>query len=443
MLGSPCNPCCGCNPQDILAIYNLVRSRSCVVSLTHDLRWQQAATQYVTRSGGSVVNADSNGSPGHSFFASQTFEPYFPAFTSGWCNSDSTVPQFGVYLGEFASLPVIERRNDGRFYYVNTNTEVLPTVSGRPGHTCKVGSALYSVDTFIPFTDQWYRWNVRGSAADRSCQRQINQLANSVLTVFQQTTTPGTESLALNPAQSAVGSGGAVVTFVNDAPTFLVTATISIGAVTASATPYPGTNCGVSASVQVSAKFRRGSNTAPTVPTLTVQPSYTVQQTRGLLPWINVPGCKAWINAPYYTTNPSRPGGAPTDTSAFASLTPWWDYDLLAQQGIQVAFTGVNSGVPDTGAFYQSGSSAVSFSDGIAFALSSFSGSGFAMRWNDYSGGGAPLWRTGWTFSENMVNPNASSPCSWLFAGTSQPATRQYSRTSDVGSISSATVVLS
>ena len=436
MLGSPCSPCCGCNPQDIVAIYNLVRSRPCVVSLTHDLRWQQAATQYVTRSGtlDLVLTADSNGSPGHALYPDTL--TYNPPFTAGWCNSGATVPQLGdVYLGKFDTFPAIEKRNDGFFYYVGTNTRV------GSGNVLQLGQGLYRPSNgALPGT---IYWNAIGSAADRSCQRQINQLANSVLTVYEQTTTPGTESLALNPAQSAVGAGGAVVTFVKDAPTFLVTATITIGAATATNTPYPGTNCGVGASVQVSAKFRRGSNTAPTVPTLTVQPSYTAQQARGLLPWINVPGCKAWIDAPYYTTNPAFPGGPATDTSPFASLTPWWDYDLLAQQGIPVSFTGVNSGVPNTSAFYRSGASVVSFLNGIQFALSSFSGSGFAMRWIDYGGGGAPLWRTGWTFSEDMVNPNASSPCDWLFAGTSQPATRQYARTSDVGSISSATVTLS
>lgn len=439
MLGSPCNPCCGCSPQDIAYIYNYVRSRSCSVSLTHDLRWQEAATSFVTRSGNLNVFADSDGLPGHSFFASQTFDPYFPAFASGWCNADSTVPQFGTYLGEFSALPVIERRNDGKFYYANTNTEVLATVSGRPGHTCKVGSALYSVDTFIPFTDQWYKWNLRGIAADRSCQRQLRQLTNSVLEVYEQTAKPGTENLALNPSQSSMSSSGAVATFINDAPTYLVTAQILIGATTGQSTLFPGTNCGVRASVQVLAKFRRGSNIAPTLPTSTVQPSYTAQQSRGLLPWINVPGCKAWITAPYYTTNPAFPGGPATDTSQFAKLTPWWDYDLLSQQGIPVAFV---AGVPDTGAFYSSQSSTASFSGGLMFDVSSFSGSGFAMRWNNYSGGGAPLWRTGWSFSENMVNP-ASDVCEWRFPGTSQQASRQYSRTSDVGTISHAAVTLS
>jgi hypothetical protein len=159
------------------------------------------------------------------------------------------------------------------------------------------------------------------------------------------------------------------------------------------------------------------------------------------LPWSNVPGCKAWINAPYYTSVSPFPFAPATDISQFAQLRPWWDYDLLAQQGIPVAY---NTGVPDTAAVYTSDASAASasFSSGIQFQVSSFSGAGSTMRWIDYTGGGVPLWRTGWTFSENMVNPNESNPCSWTFSGSSQQATKQYGRTTDVGIISSATVVL-
>lgn len=438
MLGSPCNPCCGCSPQDIQTIYNDIRSRPCSVSLTHSMQWQQAATRFEFTG----VTSASNGSPGHVFQANQNFEPLSPTYANpNWCDSDATVPQFGVYLGEFASLPVIERRNDGKFYYQGTNTQVIPSVSNTPGHTCKVGLGLFTVDTFIPFTDQWYRWNVRGAAADRSCQRQTNQLRNALVTAYKEATPPAGASLALNPSQTQIGSSGALITFIDDAPGHLITATISVGSLGPGRTQYPGTNCGVGASVQVSAKFRSGTSTVPTLQTSTVSPSYTQRQSRGLLPWSNVPGCKAWVSAPYYTSVSAFPGAPETDTSQFANLRPWWDYDLCAQQGIPNSYAG---GVPGTGALYTSDAASASavFSSAIQFQVSAFSASGQAMRWVDYNGGGVPLWRTGWTFSANLVNPNASNPCSWTFSGTSQPANRQYARTTDVGSISSATVVL-
>ncbi|NBW15661.1 MAG: hypothetical protein EBR82_47510 [Caulobacteraceae bacterium] len=402
------------------------------------MRWQQAATRFEFTG----ITSASNGSPGHIFQANQNFEPLSPTYANqNWCDSDATVPQFGIYLGEFASLPVIERRSDGKFYYRGTNTQVISSNSGILGHTCKVGLGLYTVDTFIPFTDQWYRWNVRGAAADRSCERQTKQLRNSLVTAYQEATPPSAALLALNSAQTQLSSTGAIVAFLGDAPTYTITAMVSVGSVVPWRTQYPGTNCGVGVSVQVSAKFRSGASTVPALPTLTVSPSYTERQSRGLLPWSNVPGCKAWIVAPYYTSVSPFVNAPETDISQFANLRPWWDYDLLAQQGISVAY---NNGVPDTAAVYTSDASAVSasFSSGIQFRVLSFSGAGSTMRWIDYGGGGVPLWRTGWTFSENMVNPNASNPCSWTFSGTSQPANRQYARTTDVGSISSATVVL-
>lgn len=438
MLGSPCSPCCGCNPQDVAVIYEAIRSKQCAVGFSHSLQWQQAASRFdlwqTPRPSWPQTSAASTGSTGVSVSLGVDSLGNQITFPPGWCESDATVPQFGIYLGEFESLPQYEVRN-GRFYYTGTNVELIPSVSGTLGHTCKVGQTLYGIDTYIPFSSQWYRWNAKGTAADRSCQRQLNELQNAVVTFFKQASTPNEELLALNPAGTALGSSGAVVSFVKYTTDWDVTATVIIGGAAQGSTQYPNTNCHVRAGIQVVGRFLRGTANVASLPTSTVQPAYTAQQLRGLLPWIGVPGCKAWVNAPYYTTTSPAPWLPPTDTSPFADLQPWWDYHVSPQAVTYNASEGVAS--------YTGSSQSASFDGGVAFSAASFSRTASqALRWNEYAGGGSPLWRKNWTFSDSLVNPNESNTCSWAFAGSSVASDRQYSA-SDPGHISSATLVLS
>jgi hypothetical protein len=340
------------------------------------------------------------------------------------------VPRFGNFLGAFDSPPAFALQG-GQYKYVGTNTVVNPSITdgGRfyLGDTCQVGGSLYSLDTFIPFTSQWYRWNVRAAAADRSCERQVRQLDNRQITVFKQTSVPAQEELlALDPSRSSLSSFSAIISFVKYTTDWDMFATVIVGGATQGSTQYPGTNCHVSAGVQVLFRFLAGTSFA-TLATSTVTPSYTVQQRRGVLPWTNVPGCKAWVSAPYYTT-------ASAD-SPFAQLQPWWNYDLSAQPVVYNSSTG--------GGVFTSASNQASFGQSLVFQTSAFSRtSSQALRWNEYAGGGSPLWRKSWSFSQDMVNINQSNPCSWTFSGSSSASDRQYSLT-DPGNIQSAAVVFS
>lgn len=428
MLGSPCSPCCGCSPASVQTIYERLRGMSCSIELDHELQWQQAATH--------AVDIASDGQTGAQF---SRFNPIRVGKVASECFDGTTVPQFGIFLGVFQALPQAEIRGV-EVYFVGTNTLAITNQGNTLGHTCAVGGNLYALKQTPNWAVNPVEWALVGSAADRSCGIQLQQVQECPCTSYKEAITPdGVIALALDTARSFRSGTEALVVFTHATSDYTIDVTIAIGVY--GAVQYPGTQCRISPDVQVTSHFRQTGGIVSNLPTATQTPTYTPAQEAALLPWVNLPGCKAWIAAPYYT-------------ASFASNTPlggavaaWFAADdYLPWQGVGIYAETYHFLDPILQSIL-----AHDIGEQVSFTVSNFLNIGSAFRWRDYEtpASGAPAeiaWYTGLTFGKSLFLPVASDPsaydaCFWRFPQQLSTSTTAYTSGSP-GTISSATIVL-